>query len=191
MGNPKNRQGGKNVKSDKVSPRVPDKSPLQRISELEGNHQMLLLGLQEIGNQVGKLTGLTEVLEQIAGVENVQQTREQIREAKDEAQREIARKSIEEALKEGRLRTAGTITEDSLIVGRELDQNGEVLRPGRIQVQVKQFSYDEIKEFLIGKSAGCTWRGKIKEGERQLVVDEIYDFVASEAPAEENSEASE
>lgn len=96
---------------------------------------------------------------------------------------------VDQGLKEGKIIAVDEVTEKSLIISRELDQDGTVANP-RLQFALEKL-IPEIKEKFVGKKVGELV--KTEDGKYDIEIMEIYDFVdqTEEATTEEASEESE
>lgn len=103
------------------------------------------------------------------------------------------KEKIDEALKAGSITTADVISDDSLVVSRELNKEGRVENP-RLQFIVGRL-VDELKSKFVGKKVGDLVQGE--ENKLDIEIMEIYDLVPqtlgkidsnNELPLEENNQ---
>lgn len=150
---------------------VKEKGPIEKIKDLENHVQVLMNIVTQLAQRMEQMHENQQALIQIAGSDQVEQT-------KDLIIVEQARASVSNAVAAGQLVAAETVGEKTLVVGHQEDANGVRVRPGMVQVPYAEF-VPEVKEALLGKAVGHVYEdGK---GNR-FVVDELYDPVEKTEP---------
>lgn len=91
--------------------------------------------------------------------------------------------AIAQAVKDGLIAFDETVSESSLIVGREVEADGTVRHPGWVQLQFSEARPD-LKALFLGKKAGDS----VSMGKGTFEVDEIYKAVPR-APEEAKADA--
>ena len=133
------------------------KSALERIDAIEQELPRVISAVNEVlmqNNQ--RVTGLAEVVEAVVelfGSETVDAKITEVRTRKLAAQAAQAKENLEKAVVEGKILATATVEEDSLIVGRESDAEGNIAGPGRVQLLFSGIR-PEFQEKLKGQAAG-------------------------------------
>ena len=96
------------------------------------------------------------------------------------------KEKLDTELRAGNIEETGVVGEDSILVGRELSEDGTVENP-RIQFLVGRL-IPELKDKFVGKKVGDLIKGN--EGKLNIEIMEIYNFTETELAPEE-TEASE
>jgi hypothetical protein len=86
---------------------------------------------------------------------------------------------IDEQVKSGNMKVVDEVGENSVVVSRELNDDGEVENP-RLQFMVGRLS-DDLKALYVGKKVGDLIKNE--EGKLDVEISEIYDFVPVELNA--------
>lgn len=187
---------------DNMSLRQKTRSALDRIDAVESTINELVSSLNNVIQQLNaRLADTTEKLEaltEVAGPDKVKEALRSIAVAKAEKQAASAKQALEEALMNGQLVAAQVIGENSLVVGREFDKDGNVIPPGRIQLTFGGIK-SEFQDKLRGQGFGFTVETPIG-GKFEVL--EVYDLVANtksdeattevvDVPATETAEATE
>lgn len=169
-----------------VSQRKQVKSAIERIDTIEQDLPRVVMAVNEAltaqSQRVGELASILEAVVELAGVQAVDVKIKEIADRKVLANLEVAKSRLEQALTSGEVVSANVISERSLIVGREFDAQGEVLFPGRAQLQYAGVK-PEFQAQLLGQGFGFT----LETGDGgKFEVLEVYDVVdqsAEQAPA--------
>lgn len=172
------------MSNGKVSQGKKIKSALERLDILEGDVQRLFSAVNEssmVARQgTAELASLLEAVVELLGAETVDAKVKEIAERKQLENLARAEAALAAGLEKGELVKADKVSEVSVIVGKEIDEKGEVIFPGKVQLQTSAIK-PEFKEKLLGQGVGTVIdapRGKFE-------VMAIYDVVAKpETPAE-------
>lgn len=164
---------------DNLSLRQKTRSALDRIDAVESTINELVSSLNGVIQQLNaRLADMSEKLQavtDVVGVENVTKALDALAQAKAEKQLASAKEALNDALTKGHLVPAATIGENSLVVGREFDKDGNLIPPGRIQLTFSGIKA-EFQEKLKGQGFGFTvdtpTGGKFE-------VLEVYDFATA------------
>jgi hypothetical protein len=97
------------------------------------------------------------------------------------AQVNAAKAALEAGVTNGDIVETDTVTANSLIVGRELNNDGTEIPPGRAQLLVSTLS-QAIQEQLLGKGVGTV---ATITPEAKIEVTQIFNLVEKETPAAE------
>jgi hypothetical protein len=174
----------------RVSQRKQVRSALERIDALEQELPRLGMAvdqaLQVNGRRLGELASVLEAVVELLGASTVDAKIKEVADSKTMANMERAKQALEDALAKGELVKSETVTEKSLVVGREIDKNGSPIFPGRVQLTYGGIR-PEFQEKLKGQAAGFsveTPRGN------KFEVLEVYEVVEKqpEQPASEGLE---
>lgn len=141
-----------------------------------------------VQNEIGALktasTNIVEVINAIieisGGEEFAKKVQEQIeaarrKRAEDQARQE--QEAVAKAVADGILVAADTISESSIVVGREFDSDGNVIGSGRIQFRFSSFA-EEARPKVLGQGVGFIVDGT----NGKLEVMEIYEVAPQKAP---------
>jgi vacuolar-type H+-ATPase subunit I/STV1 len=110
-------------------------------------------------------------------------TNENINEKAVELKEKLLKQKVDESLANGRIELTEVVGDNSFVVARELDDNGQVINP-RIQFLTAKL-VPELKDKIVGKQTGELV--KTEEGKLSLELMEIYNFV--EIPLQEQPQA--
>lgn len=171
--NPKRLSQGKQVKS-----------ALERIDSLEQELPRIVMAVNEAlvgqNEKSGQLANIVEAVVELFGAATVDAKIKEISDRKTMANLEAAKAKLTEAIQKGDVVKADAISDKSLVVGKEYDKDGNVLFPGRAQLQfgaIKQ----EFQDKLLGNGVGFT----LETGNGgKFEVTEVYDVVEKPAPTE-------
>lgn len=167
---------------DNLSLRQKTRTALDRIEVIETTINELVTGMNNVIQQLnGKLMDAGEKLEALAtlvGKEKFEEVLAANAVAKAKGQAEAAKKTLEQHVEAGDLEVAATISEQSVVVGREFDKDGNLLEPGRIQLTFGGIK-KEFQDQLLGQAVGFTVTTPVG-GKFEVV--EIYDFVLKAEP---------
>lgn len=166
-------------------PRVLAKRTSNALDRLDAVEKTIPDLISAINNSLGglnqQLNAQGEVLEAVVsllGQETVQNTIKETRERKATELMEQEKKAMEELKASGAIAASETVTEKSIIVGREFNPDGSVRHPGRAQVPFARVDQN-FKEALLGKSVGFVM--DLPTGGKFEVV-ELYEVVPKPAP---------
>lgn len=134
-----------------------NKGALARIADIEETIPAIIQALQDGLNQMNaKLNGAVEVLKAVTqelGTDKIQAIVDAARATERQERADAAKKWLDEAVAEGKLKHVDTITDDALVVGVEYDKDGVEIPPGRVQLTVTQIQ-PVIREKLVGQPVG-------------------------------------
>lgn len=169
-----------------LSLRERTKSALERITQLEDNHDSLVKGVtNELHKTVNRLNVLEETMGAVTksiGLEVILAIMEDSRREKQTAQADAAKAEIASLVEQKVLVPVDVVGEDSFIVGHDVDENGEIVHPGFGHTHFKAVE-PKLQEKVKGGKAGLSiLTGKTPDSKSAFVVDQIYTFVASKAP---------
>lgn len=88
----------------------------------------------------------------------------------------VLKEKLDNEVKNGNITPTDVVSDNSVLVGRELNKEGVVENP-RLQFLVGRL-VDELKDKFIGKKVGDLIEGE--EGKLDIEISEIYDFVEKE-----------
>ena len=169
---------------NQLSMRQKTKNALERIDGLEKTVSYLVdatnKGLGEFDEKLQAVAELTNAMVTLLGQDAVSNA---IAEARANADADAVKRQqdqVDELKTKGILVAAETVGEDTLIVGKETDKDGNVLRPGRAQIQMGQLK-PEIKAILAGKAIGTVID---TPGGGKFEVQELYTVVPKAAETE-------
>lgn len=137
--------------------RQEQRSISSRLSGLEQNFTRFLIGANgRIQNHDERLATGEEKLEaliELAGLDEITAVidRRRVERARAESAQEKGR--LEEGVADGYLTTIEKVAERSLVVGRLIDKEGQVIEPGRLQVAVPTIK-PEFKSQLLDQAVG-------------------------------------
>lgn len=145
---------------------------------IDGNnqqHQKAITSIVEVMTAIIKCSG-----PEFDG--KVQSTIIEARKKRAQDESDKAKAALEDMVAKGLLVSAETLSEGSVVVGREFDKEGNLLGTGRSQVEFSQFVPDAKTE-LLGKGPGFVYNGS--DGSFEVL--EVYNFAppASETPSTE------
>ena len=150
---------------------------LDRVNNAEKNIQMIYENIQKNFSVVDtKLSEQGEILDACVTLLGLDTVLEQVKKAridKSEAESENKRVALETALAEGKIVVTDTIDTQSIIVGSEVDKDGNPLHPLRAQILLAQIK-PELAEPLKGKKVGDVVETPIGT---KFTVLEIYNIV--------------
>lgn len=166
------------------------RTALERLNDLETQViPNFLKGVNEaFGNVDANFTGLKEqvdALVRLLGEEQVAATITEMHAEQDEAQRDGMAEKLKGYVDRGALKPAEEIGERSFVVGCEKDKEGNVLRPGRVQLaytSIKPEYQEKVKGQKIPVSFPTAEGGSFE-------ITEVYEIVpAAEQPKAETPE---
>lgn len=169
----------------KVSQRKQVRSALERIDLLEVEQARVINDVNQAFNnqsqQFGRLANIVQAMVEILGGDVVDSKIKEMADAKALANLNAAQAALEHGLKTGEVVKADTIGEKTLVVGREFDNKGEVVFPGRAQLRFGGIRPD-FQEKLKGQAAGFKME---TDNGGSFEVLEIYDIVEKAAATAE------
>jgi hypothetical protein len=172
------------------------KSAVERITDLETQIPSLLsqvnAGFANFGQRLNENTeivnALTTLVDSFAGHDATSAKIQEVRIKRAEALAAEQVAGITKALADGTIVSSTTIGEKSVFVCTETDPQGEVIPPGRVQIEVQQL-VPSFKSKFIGQGIGASVP---TPNGNTLTVTELYDFVdpppAAKAPAANTDE---
>jgi hypothetical protein len=171
----------------------PQKQPTLIIDRLKAQEELTNGLAAFVQNEIpaikNALTNIIEVLNAFIAVSpegtevKVQNKLKEMREARVQAQADREKEVLAKAVADGLLESSDVVTEDSVVVGREISKEGDVLHPGRAQAHFTGFAPDAQKQ-LLGQGVGFVVTGT----DGSFEVTEIYKQAAVK-PAEVQAEA--
>ncbi len=168
-----------------LSQRKQVRSALERIDGLEQELPRIVLAINEAlegaGQRVGQLANIVEAVVELFGADTVDAKIKEIADRKITANLERAKQALADGLEKGDLLKADAIGEKALVVGRELDKDGNVVFPGRVQLTFAGIK-PEFQEKLKGQGVGTII--ETPAGGKFEVL-EVYDVVEKAPPAAE------
>jgi hypothetical protein len=169
----------------KVSQRKQVRSALERIEGLEQEMPRIVMAVNEAltgqGQQVQQLASIVEAVVELFGSDTVDAKIKELADAKVTKNLANAKAALEKGLASGEVVLADAINDNSLVVGREFKADGEVVFPGRVQLQFRAIK-PEFQEKLRGQGVGFTVE---TAGGGKFEVLEVYTVVeAAPAPTE-------
>lgn len=162
-----------------AAPAAPAKTPgiLERLSSLEETVRGLAgYSQQEFGQVKQTMTNLVEVLNGVISAsgdgfaDKVQAAILDLQKKRMAEQVEREKALLKQLVDNGALVVADKIGEQSVIVGREYNTEGEVLGSGRVQVRFSQFTPD-AKAKMLGQAVGFLL--EVETGKFEVL--EVYD----------------
>lgn len=176
------------------------KTAIERLEDLEQQVMQITIGANNALGQIsGRVNDLTEGAEALLDVlsvvdpelrgkiEAVLKVREDQRQ---QAQIEQQKAGINALVDSGRIKAVTTITDDSIVIGREFDKDGVLVAPGRIQVSIKTIP-EELQILLKGKGVADVI--DLAAGGGKFEILEIYEAILPQelpAPAASTDDAS-
>lgn len=137
--------------------RARERNALERISSLENDLQGIVHGVQSafnaINQQMGALNELLNVVVNEIGPDVVNARLQEMRDERAMAQAEASKNSLETAVKAGQIKVVDIIEDDSILTGVEKDKDGQVVKPGYVQLRFADVLPD-LKEKLKGQVVG-------------------------------------
>lgn len=161
------------------------KSVLERVQELELQVRQLTAVADQtnmVRQTVGEVIEVVQTMLGELGPDFEKKIEVRLQEKRDEMRRERDKRAadaVKQMLDNGILVQTDEATEDSLIVGREFNLEGEVIAE-RIQAVFGMFS-PPVKEAILGKGVGTIYESETGKFE----VLEVYKFVTPPAISEE------
>jgi enamine deaminase RidA (YjgF/YER057c/UK114 family) len=182
-----------------MSEQQPKGTAAQRLEMLENQTQQIVQALQVLDQSLGNITTNLQSLinavsllnKRVQGIINVSESGKSISSgavADDVVMQNVKELEgkIEDLKKKGIAVSADQVQENSMVVGRELDeQDGTIVAP-RVQFPVFQLNEDK-KEKVLGKKVGDIV--SFEEGRNKLEITELYNIVVPKAAQQEESEA--
>jgi hypothetical protein len=123
-----------------------------------------------------------EAVAELVGGEAIDAKMKEIADRKTMQQLERAKAAVVAALEKGELVKVAAVTEKSLIVGRELDKDGQVVYPGHVQLKFSDIK-PEFQVKLLEQHPGA--QIETTNGVKFEVL-EVYDMV--QAPAQQQTQ---
>lgn len=105
--------------------------------------------------------------------------------AREQARADQEKKQLDQLVEAGVYKASDTITENSVLVGRVFDPEGNVRGVGRVQLNFSNLD-KAVQPAFLGQSVGYAYEAPTKE---KLEVLEIYDPAPAPAPVEAKVEA--
>lgn len=175
--------------ASKMSLRQRTRDSASRIETIEQDLIKLVDGVNKVLSQFQtQLEAQREVAAAITehiGTEVIRAVMEKRKMERDATAAETAKASVEELKAKGVLVPTEKIEAGSFIVGRELDAEGKVIHPGRVQVSFKDLK-DPFKPQLLDQAVGFS---VTTESGGKFEVQEVYNIVSVvPAPAEPATE---
>lgn len=141
----------------KMGVRARERNALQRIEALEENFSNLVNSLQAIINRLDSTVGQTyEAVDAIVaelGPDVVANRIKLNRQERAEQAAKVSKEELEKAIADGKLREASLVGEGTLLVGQDLDKDGNVVPPGYVQVAwatLKPEYQEKFKDQVVG-----------------------------------------
>jgi hypothetical protein len=161
---------------------------LERIETLEAGYKSLVEALQgtltQQAHEISTLKETIAAIKVVVGEKGIDDAIKAARIERAEARSAAEKAALETQLSSGALVKADVISEQSVVVGKEVTADGEVIPPGRVQLIFGQF-LPEFQEKLKGQSVGTTVDTPVGG---KFEVTEIYDFVAAKVAADQAAE---
>lgn len=146
---------------------------------------------EETSKVIGQLNEIINSMLAVLGIsDKVAEHVNTTRKAKATKEMEEAKASLESLKSKGFIVADTTVKENSIVVGHEVGDNGEVIFPGWQHFSVNQFK-PEFKKAIVGGAVGVSL---VPQEGRKFIVDEIYtiDHVAvAKSRAAESAAATE
>jgi hypothetical protein len=136
--------------------------------------------LAQLGQQLAEMREYVDGIIGVVGAAEVSQVIAENRATRMKEQAEQTKLDITKALEEKRLVAADKVSENSLVVGSEVDKAGLEIPPGYAAVRFATLSEQDYKDKLLNQPVGTVL--ETKQGGK-FTVNAIYDFVPQEAPA--------
>jgi hypothetical protein len=153
------------------------RSALERIEVLEQMHERLVVGIDGILNQLNtRLSAIEETLEAVSGIIGPEQIANLIvenRKRRSEDAAAAAKAALDDAIAKGIMAPAEVIGENTLVVGRETDKDGNQVGASRIQLAFMGIK-PQFRDQLLGKGVGTKLT---TENEGTFEVIELYNPV--------------
>jgi hypothetical protein len=164
-----------------VSQRKQVKSALERIDTLEQDMQRLFGAVNNSSMMMSqRMTELGAILEAVVEILDTKLVDQKIKEIADRKTLENldrAKAAVAAGLASGELVKAMVIDEKSLIIGREIQTDGEIVFPGQVQLKFSQVK-PEFQEKLKGQGVGF----QIDTGSGKFEVLEVLEVVEPVEP---------
>lgn len=133
------------------------KGALDRIAALEDSLPRIMQAMDQVLNQLNnRLDALEQVSEAVAshvGTEQVAATIVELRAKKAQDAADANAKSLAEAVEKGTVKLVDMVSEKALVVGRELDKDGNKVGSDPIQINYQQIK-PAFQEQLLGQAVG-------------------------------------
>lgn len=159
------------------------KPALQRLDKHEDDIKALMQGMQQgFGLFDQKIRTLEEIIDVVVGLVGADKVAEAIsarRAEQDQQESDNEKKGLEMAKAKDMIVVGVEVNEKSIIVGHEVDSDGQTTPPGRSQLLFNQVKAD-LKAGLLGKKVG---EGIDTPVGGKFVIDELWDIVAKPSPA--------
>lgn len=170
--------------------RARERNALERIEAVEndlgflGNNftvftQSVESALTEIDHTVGNLLEVVDALVAELGPEVVAKRISDARREKAEKDAKAAQEAVSVAVTDGTIRQVDLVGEYSLIVGREVTKDGEVVPPGYAQLRMASIK-PEFREKFLNQCVGT--KIETAEGMNTFEIVEIYDSTREVGP---------
>lgn len=160
----------------KTSQRKQVRSVIEKVDGFEVDLQRLFEAVNQssmtTNRRINELALIEEAVVELLGPENVDSKMKEISERKMLQSLESAKEALAVGLAKGDLIQVAAITGASLVVGREFDDKGEAVFPGRVQLQMSGIK-PEFQEKLLGQAPGTM----IDTNGGKFEVLEVYDVV--------------
>jgi hypothetical protein len=163
-------------------------SATQRLEALEKEVPKIVAGVNNgftnLEARVNEIQEYVNALAQLVGEAEVSAKIRENQIARAEAAANAQKEGLEKAITDGRVVTADTTGEKSVIVCKETDKDGNLIPPGRVQMEFRQI-IPTFKEKFLGTKVGAkvaTPNG----GSLEIV--EIYDLVDVPPPQAANAD---
>lgn len=126
-----------------------------------------------VEQRMANIEDILEAVVYLMGRETVEKKVQELHVEKLEARSAADKVALEAALAEGRVVPAETISETSIIVGTEVDKDGNALHPLRVQQLWQAVQNPEMKTALLGKKAGDVIETSIGT---KFTINEVYNI---------------
>lgn len=144
---------------EKLTQRKQIKSALERIDDVEQELPRIVAAVNEVlagqNQRTAELAAILEAAVELLGAETVDAKVKEISERKVTQDLEKAQAALVAGLADGQLVKAEVIGEQTLVVGREFKEDGELVFPGRIQLTFAGIRA-EFQAKLKGQGVGFT-----------------------------------
>lgn len=164
---------------------------VQRMERMERVHDNLVAEVQNAFGKVDRknseFSELLAAVIDVVGEEQVAKRLQERQEARDKEAAEKAAAGVKLLVEQGTIKAVEEIGEKALIVGRDLDKDGNSVGPGRVQVEYSMLK-PEFKEKFKGAKVGTKIPTQVDEKEgvtQSFEVTEVYEFVEPATPSEE------
>lgn len=176
-----------------LSQRQQVRTALERISDLEQQMPQIIVGINQALNaastRASELASVIEAISEILGTEVVDAKIKEISERKALQNLASAQDALQKGLEDGSVVKTDSITANSLVVGRELDKDGNPVFPGRVQLTYAAIRPDFQKK-LLGQSAGFVFSTSESESpnpeDGKFEVLEVYNIVPKPEVSEQS-----